>query len=99
MSEQFTFDQVFRKRCAVYFDKRSVRASTGAMNGARNQLLARAALTINQDPPVRSRHQFQLLTQGLHRNTVANDLRQRGVLSQKLQLQIRAALLECVLDD
>src|SRR5262245_26861449 len=67
MTEQFRFEQSLRDRAAIDDDERPVASRAVLVYGLRNQLLARAALTRDQDRQVGPRDFFDQGVNAAHR--------------------------------
>src|SRR5262249_53428713 len=96
VTEQFAFDQVFRDRGTVDFDEGFGRTRAHRMDGMGHELLAGAALSIDEDTPVGAGHQCHLLAQRFHRHTLADDaIASLYVAFQPRVLELQAAMSEC----
>src|SRR5258708_6073173 len=100
VAKKFGFDQLLWDGRAVHFDKQAFAAQAGGVQGARHELLARAALAINQHAAVGRRGDRNLLPQRFHGHTLADDLIAMAQLrAQKLILFLQAPLLNGVADE
>src|SRR5260370_6969671 len=79
MTKQLAFSKVERNRGAVHFDKPAIAASTDVVDGLRDQLLAGASLSENQNSGVRGPHALNLLEHRFQRGATAHDLLELGV--------------------
>ena len=73
MSEQFGFDQFSRHRCAIKSHKRTSAARAFLVNGARDEFLARARLSLNGDAGFTRGDAFHLRQQTLHQRPGPDD--------------------------
>ena len=67
VAEQLALDQLLRNGGAVHLDEGLFGAQALGVDGVGHQLLARAALAVDQDAAVGGGHQRDLLAQRLHR--------------------------------
>ena len=58
VAEEFTFHQVRGKRCAVYGDKRVSGASTGGVEGTRDNFFTCAGFTADEDSDAAGSDEF-----------------------------------------
>src|ERR1051326_2593699 len=73
MPEEFGFQQVFRKRRAVYFNQRTGRSSAGKVNGLGDQFFPRPALPPDQNGGFTRRPTTHARDHVEHRSALAND--------------------------
>ena len=73
VTEELALDQVLRDRAAVHDHERAVRARAAPVDGARDQLLAGAALAGHQHRRVGVRDLVDQLRDRAHRGTAADD--------------------------
>src|SRR5258708_32019666 len=73
VAEQLTLEQRRRNRGAVAFEERLRAARAQAMDGAGDELLARAGLTADENGGVGRRHHANLIEHVAHRRTPADD--------------------------
>ncbi len=74
MAEKFAFEEVFRERGAMEFDEWFQRPWTVFVDGLRDQLLARSALSRDQDTGSGGRDLLDDVEDFLHRGTRADDV-------------------------
>ena len=99
VAKKLGFDQFLRDRRAVDFHKGALAPKTRGMQRARNEFLACAALTIDQDAPVGWRRDGNLLAERLHGHAVADNLvAVTQFAAEQLVLFFEAALLNGVPD-
>src|ERR1700687_1764148 len=97
MPEELGLDQFLRNRRAIDFPERTLAAKARSVQRARNELLARAALTVDQHAAVGRCRDGYLLAQRFHRNAVADNLvAATQFAAQQLVFIFEAALLNGV---
>ena len=74
VTEQLTLQQVFRNRSAIDGNEWAVLAGRAAMDGARNEFLAGAAVSHDQDGDIGIRHAPDHFENAMHRRAHADDL-------------------------
>ena len=74
LSEQFFFQCFCRQDAAIDFDKRTVCATAGIVNGLRHQVDSRPRLALQEHTSNLIRSLLSLLSQGLHRLTMAHHI-------------------------
>src|SRR5690349_8167246 len=72
VAEELGFDEFLGDRRAIDFDERALTAKARGVQRAGNELLARAALAINQHAAISRRGHGNLLAQRFHGDTVAD---------------------------
>src|SRR5262249_17616274 len=74
MTEQLAFEQAGRDRRAIELDQRAFAPGAQVVNGAGDQLLARAGFAANQDGRIGGRDRLDLFEDAFQRGTGADDL-------------------------
>jgi len=96
MAEKFRFEKPAGNRGAVYFDKRSLAARAEIVNGARDELFARAGFAGDEDRSTGGRDEFHLGEGALERGAVTDDFLEIE-LATNFFLEIKLFLGELVL--
>src|SRR6202795_1159296 len=100
VAEELGLDQLLRHGGAVDLYEGSLGASGAGVDGARDQLLARAALAVDQDTPRCRRRDRDLLAHLLDDGALADDLLAAlHALPQLAMLLLQACMLERALHD
>jgi hypothetical protein len=73
MSKQLALEKVKGNRCTVHLYKATIATGTDIVDGLRDQLLAGACFSLDQDGGTRRRHAFDLFEYRLQSGTVAYD--------------------------
>src|ERR1700722_2994825 len=71
--EEFALDEIFGDGGAVDLDESFILAQALAVDGVGDQFFAGAGLAIDENAAIGGRHEADLLAQGFHGNTVADD--------------------------
>src|ERR1700691_2417962 len=74
VAKKLAFQEVQRDGGAVQLDERASASRTDIVDRARDQLLARAGFTLDQDSGTCRRHPFDPIEHSFQRRTVANEL-------------------------
>src|SRR5688572_6881482 len=92
MTEQLARRQLARQRAAIDGDELAW-ASTRAMNGLRDELLAGARLAEDQHGALRTRDFLDLLVHGLHRRRLADEATKMQTVAGRAARRARRALI------
>src|SRR5262249_42780376 len=84
VAEQLAFEQIERNRGAVHFHERASAARAERVDGPRDELFARAGLSLNQYGRMGGRNALDLLERRLERRTGSDDLLEPGLVGNSV---------------